>query len=434
MRLLRLVLSLCIVCVIGITQAQTIYEVAPDDEILIDLTAQPSVGYRVYAYEMALALEYHYLGEAFDFNIAVYDLSGNALYDGAINGYADAGIELAGDEYLVIFSALDGQSGRAMAQFNVLGTSHDQPIGNGSDSAHDWLVSGDVIEPIFAEDKICAQSKEAGAIWTFNAPQSVVERVQNGYGNTLGFGLEQFGSYSDLAVWLVVGNGLLLEYPLSNIDRERSFHVVPLRAGNGWFDVDGAILDEELDGELFQELLTNVTQVLIQGSDDACLINPEVYLTVGTAPHVPFYVLTYDENLGGLPSGCDGYLVEQSSGVMFSDDPAENIRASLEALFAFNPSDDIELTNFLYQGLTVESVTVEDGFATVEIGGTLMQMGSCVDGTIATQILLSVFHHPDIQRASIISNGSNMKPQFDMSDMTPEDAEYTPADFSLRLY
>jgi hypothetical protein len=433
MRILRLMVVLCLMAIVGATQAQVIYEAPHDEDILVDLTVQPSVGYQVYAYEIALELEYSYLGEAFDFNVSVYDSSGQALYDGAIADYASAGVEIASDEYLVVFSVAGDQSGRARVRFNTVSTSHESLLPPNGTSIYDWLVSGSVIDPIFADDKLCAHSSDPEDAWYFSAPPAIVERVQMGYGDTLGFGLEHLSDFADqLSVWLVVGNGIVLEYPLTRIDRERSFHVVPLRANAGWYDVDGSFTD--IDGELFQQMLSDVTQVLIQGSDNACLIKPEVYLTTSTASHVPFYALTYDERSGGLPSGCDGYLVEQSRGVIYSDDPAENIRASLEALFAFEPTDDSELVNYLYQGLTVESVTVEDGFATVEIGGTLMQVGSCVDGTIATQILLSVFSNPDIQRAMIITNGSNMKPQFDMSDMTPEDEEYTPADFSLRLY
>lgn len=302
-------------------------------------------------------------------------------------------------------------------------------------TVYDWSVSGDVINPTFGDDRICAQASDDDGMWSFSAPQTFVEWVQNAYGDTLGFGIEQLGTFPDAAaLWLVVGNGVLLEYPLNNVDRDLSYHIVPLRAGAGWVDVDGQLTEDIQDGEVFQEFLENVTQVLIQGSTNSCLLNADIYITQATAPFVPYYVYTYEDDGSGLPSGCEGFIIEQSSDINYEDDVAENIRSSLEALFAYSPDETSDFVNYLNQPLTVDSVTVEEGFATVEIGGTLMQVGTCVDGSIETQILLSVFHNPEVERAMILVNGENMKPQFDMSDMTPDDAEYSPADFRFRLY
>jgi hypothetical protein len=435
MRVLRLVFVLYLTWLVGIVQAQPVHEAISDQDLLVDLTVHPSVAYQVYAYETYLEVEHRFLGEAFDLNMTLYDANGQVLYDGLIEGYTDSGVEVANDEYLVLFYITGESRGRALVRFNTAGTSHDfSGVFDDIDTVFnisDWSVSGEVVEPIFIEDKLCAQSGDG--MWFFSAPQPVIEQIQTGYGNTFGFGLEQLQPNEATVVWLIVGNGLILEYSLDNAGRDISYHTLPLRANAGWVDADGSYTEEELDGELFQEFLNNVTQVLVQGSQETCLLNPSLYVTTSTAPHVPYYVFTYDVEAGGLPSGCDGYIVEQSTGIIYSDDPAENIRISLEALFSTASEGDL-INHFGDQGLTVENVTVEEGFATIEIGGNMMQIGSCVDGAMETQILLSVFHNAMIEGASIRVNGSNMKPQFDMSDMTPEDAIYTPADFSFRLY
>ncbi len=440
-RFLRLNLIFCLVLIVGMVQAQVVHEVINDQEVLVDLTVQPSIAYQVYAFEVALAVEHRYLGSAFDLNMAIYDTADNVLYDGLIEDFAQSGVELAGDEYLVLFYVTGEGSGRALVRFNTVEASPDVDsvtLGYFEPSdIYDWIVTGDVIEPVFEEDKLCAQAgSEADSSWFFHAPEAFVQLVQSSYGDTLGFGLEQALPNEETVVWLIVGNGLALEYRLGNAERDISYHVVPLRSGAGWFDPDGTFSDDELDADMFEQMLSDVTQVLIQGAGDTCLLTPEIYKTTATTQTIPYYAMSYTD-VDGLPSGCEAYLVELESNFDYTGDLEQDIRYSLQALFS--PMSDqysnADVVNYLgEQGLTVESVAVEDGFATVEIGGTLMQIGTCVDGTLATQILLSVFNNPAIEGAMIISNGANMKPQFDMSGMTPADAEYTPADFSLRLY
>lgn len=146
-----------------------------------------------------------------------------------------------------------------------------------------WGVLGDAGETIIENNMICATDMQQGETWYFDAPQSFVDEVVNGYGKTLSFALKQdttAGQFDDVDVLLVVGNGILLGYDLpENPALDFTTYHVSLTEDAGWFDVDGFM--DASDPALFPQMLSDVTRVQIRGEfsenkDTGCLQSPMV--------------------------------------------------------------------------------------------------------------------------------------------------------------
>ncbi|MEO1163500.1 MAG: laminin B domain-containing protein [Chloroflexota bacterium] len=145
-------------------------------------------------------------------------------------------------------------------------------------------VNGDASDPIFYEDgSVCASDQQSGVTWYFTAPQDFVDQVVDGYGKTLSFELSQDttgGQYDDVDIIFVVGNGFLLVNDLpANPETEFTPYSIALDETGGWVDEDGMF--DTTDPELFQQILSDVTQVQIRGeysnqADTGCLRNPQV--------------------------------------------------------------------------------------------------------------------------------------------------------------
>lgn len=324
----------------------------------------------------------------------------------------------------------------------------EQPGAPVSGSVEGWTILGDAIEASPpGGDFLCGAPTSLGAFWLFDAPQSFVDQVVNGYGETLSFELRRRDAVQipvTASITLVVGNGILLSYELPEpVTGDFTRYDVPLTETAGWIDVDGMF--DTSDAGLFQQMLSDVTRVQIPGdlpdTDGLCLQNAAVgdgAPPVSDGDMVPYYVISpFDDVTGdGIPVGCDGYMIERSTGVAFSDDPAQNIRASLEALLAYGTTDvgEGDLTNYMGdQQVTIDSVSVDvNGHATVNFSGTLMLIGTCVDPQIEAQMLLGIFADSRVTSARINVNGENFAPMFDMSGMTGADAIYTRDDIRIR--
>jgi hypothetical protein len=306
----------------------------------------------------------------------------------------------------------------------------------------DWVVLGDADEVFGPDDEfLCSAPHALDSVWLFDAPESFVDHVVAGYGETLAFDLRRRDAVqtpTSATVTLVVGNAILLNYDLPEaVTDEFTRFEIPLTEAAGWYDVDG-MFDASFT-EMFLELLSDVTRVQISesgtDSDGFCLRNPAVGdMMLGD---VPYYVIGQTDDGGGIPVGCEGYMLPLDSGQPFSDDPVESIRASLEPLLAM-PSTEVEgtaYTNYLGgQGLSLGEVTVSDGHATVVIEGSFLLLGACADPQIEAQFLLGIFADPRIETATVITNGENLKAVADMSGQTPEDAVYTRNDIRRRTW
>ncbi len=305
-----------------------------------------------------------------------------------------------------------------------------------------WSVLGDATEGGDGSSLICGAPNALDAIWFFDAPESFVNQVVNGYGETLAFELSRRDAAQIpvmMSVTLVVGNAILLSYELPEpvTDVNTRFEI-PLTETAGWVDIDGMF--DASDPEMFQQLLSDVTRVQIPGdvpdSDGFCLQNPAVG-DAGTAASgtIPFYVIGLTDDGGGIPVGCEGYMLPQDTGQPFTDDAETNIRQSLEPLLAM-PTNDVPGTNYTNylggQGLSVGQIDISDGHATVVIEGSFLLLGTCADPQIEAQFLLGIFADPRIESATVITNGENLKAIVDMSGQTPDNAVYTRDDIRER--
>jgi hypothetical protein len=122
--------------------------------------------------------------------------------------------------------------------------------------------------------------------------------------------------------------------------------------------------------------------------------------------------------------GCQTYVSPIASTIPLST-PEENIRNSLELMFTTESvegqrnvwGDDLDLA--------VNSLTIENGLATIQIAGMMMLRGTCADAEMEAQLLLAVFAEPSVESALIMLNETNMRQSFDMSGNAPIDFHYT---------
>jgi hypothetical protein len=129
-------------------------------------------------------------------------------------------------------------------------------------------------------------------------------------------------------------------------------------------------------------------------------------------------------NEGSVLVGCQTYASPIASTVPLST-PEENIRNSLNLMLTTTSQegqrnvwgDDLELA--------VNSVTIENGVADIQLSGEIMMRGTCADAEMEAQLLLAVFAEPGVQSALITVDGTNMRQYFDMSGQAPADFQYT---------
>ena len=91
--------------------------------------------------------------------------------------------------------------------------------------------------------------------------------------------------------------------------------------------------------------------------------------------------------------GCESYLLPVSTATERGDDLAGDLQAALEALFDPEQAHPVaETEDWVKQlNLSVESISIVDGEAEVNLGGTLMGIGSCGDAILEAQILPDCF-------------------------------------------
>ncbi len=309
-------------------------------------------------------------------------------------------------------------------------------------SVDGWVIIGDV-DGVNDGTELCVTGQTDASIWYYDAPEDFVEAIPTAYGQTLTFELKQEigATPSGVTVEFVVGNALILGYALpddSGADYIR--YNIPLTTTAGWEELDG--LFDISDVELFQQLLSDVTRVQIygQGAADSCLRGAAVTSSPLAGDTVPYYLVSQVDDISGngIPVGCDGFMIPLETEAAFSDDPAENVSATIEALLSPPPldADFSELTNYFEnQDIVLTSVTVDDsGHATVSFEGQFLLLGTCADPQIEAQLLLGIFSDPRIISARVNVNGENIKPFFDMSGETGPDEDFTRDDIGIRWW
>ncbi|NPV66467.1 MAG: hypothetical protein HPY64_04900 [Anaerolineae bacterium] len=139
-----------------------------------------------------------------------------------------------------------------------------------------------------------------------------------------------------------------------------------------------------------------------------------------------YLVLPEDGGASGLPIGCGDSLVSWQTTTPISGDPATDLRVALEVMFAVRGGPPHNA--FESSPLTVQSVSVNESHASIQLGGPLMLSGACADARMEAQLVLNVFRFPQINTARIEVDGRNLKIIFDLSGQVVLDEPYTRAD------
>jgi hypothetical protein len=129
------------------------------------------------------------------------------------------------------------------------------------------------------------------------------------------------------------------------------------------------------------------------------------------APHmVQIYLIAIDDNgQSGQLVGCgDSVIPVQVEAISTK----EVLRVSLEKLLALKEQfyGESGLYNALYQSdLHVESISLENGKATIYLTGTMMLGGECDNPRFEAQLESTVLQFSTIQEAAIFINGKSLK-------------------------
>ncbi|MHB0856104.1 MAG: GerMN domain-containing protein [Anaerolineae bacterium] len=118
-----------------------------------------------------------------------------------------------------------------------------------------------------------------------------------------------------------------------------------------------------------------------------------------------FVVAIYDQGRLGKLIGCSDSLVAITRPVK---DPADPLRSALEELLALQQRfvGEEELYNALYQStLRVESATLVDGVATIDLAGTVRLGGACDAPRFEAQLLGAALQFPEVQQVEVRING-----------------------------
>jgi hypothetical protein len=124
-----------------------------------------------------------------------------------------------------------------------------------------------------------------------------------------------------------------------------------------------------------------------------------------------YLVAFEDGGKNGIPVGCGDSLISVRRAIEPSDDVTVKVRRTLESLFAI---DDLWYGESGYASslhasdLTVQSVTVANGHATVALSGSLVLSGACDEPRASGQIFQTILHVPGISSALITLNGQTL--------------------------
>jgi hypothetical protein len=125
---------------------------------------------------------------------------------------------------------------------------------------------------------------------------------------------------------------------------------------------------------------------------------------------VQIYLIAVDDNgQSGQPVGCGDSVIP----VKVEISPTKEVlRASLEKLLALKDQfyGESGLYNALYQSdLQVESISLENGKATIHLTGTMLLGGECDNPRFEAQLESTVLQFSSIQEAAIFINGKPLK-------------------------
>lgn len=125
----------------------------------------------------------------------------------------------------------------------------------------------------------------------------------------------------------------------------------------------------------------------------------------GKVSQVKIFLVAVDDNgKSGEQIGCGDSLVAVSKTITATTKPLE---AALKELLAIKTHDYGEsgLTTALYQSnLTVQSVSIKNGSATIKLTGTVLSGGTCDDPRIVAQLQQTALQFSSVKTADIYVN------------------------------
>jgi hypothetical protein len=133
-------------------------------------------------------------------------------------------------------------------------------------------------------------------------------------------------------------------------------------------------------------------------------------LTGGTSTQfVQIFLIAIDDNgQGGLPVGCGDSIIPVQVEIPTTQGV---LKAALESLLSVKTQfyGESGLYNALYQSdLQVESVSIVDGIATVNLTGRLLMGGECDNPRIQAQLEQTVLQFSTVTKAEIFINGKTL--------------------------
>ena len=140
---------------------------------------------------------------------------------------------------------------------------------------------------------------------------------------------------------------------------------------------------------------------------------------IGDEEAIKFWVGSFsDFELQGIMVGCESYLLPVSTRIARGDDLVTDLQVALEALL--DPEQNhpaAETEDWVKQlNLSVESISIVDGEAVVDLGGGLMGIGSCGDAILEAQILQTIFQFESIESTLVRDGRFNLRQVTDMSE------------------
>jgi len=125
-----------------------------------------------------------------------------------------------------------------------------------------------------------------------------------------------------------------------------------------------------------------------------------------------------DSPIDGIQVGCESYIVPVATEKIATGNTIEDLTTALNDLLAPNQQYLDGVTNYILedQNLFVDSVTLDNDHATVQIGGQLYGLGTCADPIFEGQIVQTIFQFEEIQSVTVMNGGMNLREFVDMSD------------------
>lgn len=143
---IRALVIACMLLVMNVAAAQSISDVAFDEDVLIDLTgSQTSAAFNL-SLDAAgtINVNVRYLGQAFPLTLEAFDAGGQPAGEQTTSAPADLPFDLDAGEYIVIASAPADDAGRAILRFSLGDAAPADdlpPVDDGDPLSGEWLVT-----------------------------------------------------------------------------------------------------------------------------------------------------------------------------------------------------------------------------------------------------------------------------------------------------